>query len=524
MAKKIHSMIFPIIILVLLIISIGFVSLNLYSTSYFNNAIQKQFVSKLRIPGQLLVDNQISYDTFKDTDLLSELTNEKVTESIIIKDNTIFYSYSPDLEGMNALEFFKNEGVEYLLKIENGTRESRYMITQKGKSTYLSVLTPLYQDDVNIGNAYIKIDISEFERNTQIMKNTFLIISIVCMIITSLILIIFIRLRIIKPLSHLVSMSEDIARGEFSNPIPITNIKHRDELGVLALSFNQMSESLKASKETIQGYSMSLEKKVGERTSELEKRDTQLVLINKQLEEANVKLKVLDTQKDEFISLVAHELKTPLTSIQGFAQVLLEKDVLGDSENKHYLEMISKNTDRLYALVTDIVDSSRINLGKLKFNIDVYDVYKIFNDVKEDMSLTISQKGLTPEFFIEDRLPNVKADFERTMQVLHNLISNSIKFTIKGMISLHVVREGEFIKFIVKDTGQGIPDENKSVLFSRFYQVDSELTRKVGGSGLGLSICKGLVQGMGGKIGFESESGKGSIFYFTLPIADIKNA
>jgi signal transduction histidine kinase len=204
--------------------------------------------------------------------------------------------------------------------------------------------------------------------------------------------------------------------------------------------------------------------------------------------------------------------------------VLLEKDVLGDSENKHYLEMISKNTDRLYALVTDIVDSSRINLGKLKFNIDVYDVYKIFNDVKEDMSLTISKKGFISEFVIEDRLPNIKADFERTMQVLHNLISNSIKFTIKGMISLHVVREGEFIKFIVKDTGQGIPDENKSVLFSRFYQVDSELTRKVGGSGLGLSICKGLVQGMGGKIGFESESGKGSTFYFTLPIADIKNA
>jgi|GEM_PF-6251830 len=519
MVKKTYSVIVPIILLVLLIVSIGFIFLNVYSTTYFNNAIQEQFVSKLRIPGQLLVHNQISYDTFKDTDLLSELTNEKVTESIIIKDNTIFYSYLPELEGMNALDFFKNESVEYLLEIENGTRESRYMITREGKLTYLSVLTPLYQDDVNIGNAYIKIDISEFERNTQIMKNTFLIISIICMIMTSLLLIIFIRLRIIKPLSRLVSASEDIARGEFGNLIPITNIKHHDELSVLALSFNQMSGSLKASKEAIQEYSKDLEKKVYERTSKLEKQDTELLIINRQLEEANLKLKSLDAQKDEFISLVAHELKTPLTSIQGFTQVLLEKDKWGDPENKHYLETISKNANRLYNLVTDIVDSSRLNLGRLKFNIEVHDPYRIFNEVKDDMTITISKKGLTPEFIIEENLPKINADFERTMQVLHNLMSNSIKFTEQGIISLNVKKDGEFVKFEVKDTGQGIPDENKAALFSRFYQVDSAMTRKVGGSGLGLSICKGLVEGMGGKIGFESTAGKGSTFHFTLPTA-----
>jgi len=116
------------------------------------------------------------------------------------------------------------------------------------------------------------------------------------------------------------------------------------------------------------------------------------------------------------------------------------------------------------------------------------------------------------------------ADFERTMQVLHNLISNSVKFTAQGRISLHVSRYGHLVRFEVSDTGQGIPKENFNSLFSRFYQVDSSMTRKVGGSGLGLSICKGLVEEMGGKIGFNSELGKGSIFGFILPIANTNSS
>ena len=134
------------------------------------------------------------------------------------------------------------------------------------------------------------------------------------------------------------------------------------------------------------------------------------------------------------------------------------------------------------------------------------------------MSYAITNKGLITDFNIESKLPMIQADYERVMQVLRNLLSNSIKFTESGLISLNVCREGDFVKFIVKDTGQGIPKENYEYIFSRFYQVDSSATRKVGGSGLGLSICKGLVENMGGKIWFESELGKGSTFYFTIPI------
>jgi signal transduction histidine kinase len=344
------------------------------------------------------------------------------------------------------------------------------------------------------------------------------IIALIAVTTTTILLYIILK-HFTKPIGLLVEGTKAVANGNMDYKAEICS---KDELGELASAFNQMTSDLKKSHEQVEEYSKNLERKVGERTADLEKRDAQLLLINRRLEEANIKLKSLDMQKDEFISLVAHELKTPLTSIQGFTQVLFEKNVWGDEDNKHYLELIGKNANRLYTLVTDIVDSSRLNLGRLKFNIETQDTYKIFNEIKGDMSLTISKKGLTPEFVIEDGLPKVRADFERTMQVLHNLISNSIKFTTQGMISLHVNREGEFIKFTIKDTGQGIPDENKSVLFSRFYQVDSQMTRKVGGSGLGLSICKGLVEGMGGKVWFDSELGKGSTFCFTIPIANDK--
>ena len=485
----------------------------------------------------------VTYDSLANTDFskkeileyLHEIDpNEKNTLVIDIQNQS--YIYSPS---NSQLKEILPEGIisqlisDHILNNKDNFDIDNFQKFQEDNSNTVvpgRIVFKVYEDSgliIGYGRTFDsgKVRIEFIERqNLQALWKFIITAVLLFLIIVSIVVavtIILLKYFILTPLGNITLGIRELKDGKLNTQL---SIARKDEIGELAVVFNQMTKELKKSAEKLENYNKDLEKKVGDRTSELEKRDTQLVLINKRLEEANVKLKGLDMQKDEFISLVAHELKTPLTSIQGFAQVLLEKDLWGDSENKHYLEMIAKNTDRLYTLVTDIVDSSRINLGKLKFNIDVYDVYKIFNDVKEDMSLTISKKGFTPEFVIEDRLPNVKADFERTMQVLHNLISNSIKFTIKGTISLHVIREGEFIKFIVKDTGQGIPDENKSALFSRFYQVDSELTRKVGGSGLGLSICKGLVEGMGGKIGFESESGKGSTFYFTLPIADIKNA
>jgi signal transduction histidine kinase len=295
-----------------------------------------------------------------------------------------------------------------------------------------------------------------------------------------------------KPITSLLKGTEEIRNGNLDITLPIET---KDEIGMLTDSFNHMSKELKNERQ------------------ELKKS-------NENLEETNLKLQKLDTQKDEFISLVAHELKTPLTSIRGFSQVLQDPSILSDTDkSRHYLELIDKNTDQLYTLVLDIVDSSRISLGKLSLNIDEVDTYRVLDNIRENMALVISGKNLTPVFSFEAGLPRIMADYERTLQIIRNLISNSIKFTEKGSISLEAHREGQFVQFSVADTGQGIPEENQKLIFSRFYQVDSTLTRKAGGSGLGLSICYGLVRNMGGKIWFKSVPNSGTTFFFTIPVS-----
>ena len=250
----------------------------------------------------------------------------------------------------------------------------------------------------------------------------------------------------------------------------------------------------------------SLEIKVKERTAELE--------------QAYNELKELDKQKDMFISIAAHELKTPLTTIQGFTQVLKDKSIPLDIKQKeNYLNLINKNTQRLYNLILDLLDSTRLSLGKIKIDLCKVDVGNIFSETKDSMEIILKEKGIKPKFNLEKGMPKIMADSQRVAQVLRNLIINAVHATAKGgTISLTARRKGNLVQFEVKDTGIGISKEDQKYLFSRFYQADDSHRKKFTGSGLGLSICKGMIELMNGKIWFESNLGKGTTFYFSLPI------
>ena len=324
--------------------------------------------------------------------------------------------------------------------------------------------------------------------------------------------------KITNPIIMLRDAAVKIGQG---NPDMEIDIKSNDEVGDLAASFKQMAENIKESKDQLEKYNMSLEIKVAQRTEDIDIKDRELIEINKTLEEANVELKQIDIKKDEFISMAAHELKTPLTSIRGFTQLLQNKEIINNSEKReHYLDLINKNTERLYNLILDVVDASRISLGQLKINTENVNIYKLFTEIKENMEIIIKEKGLTFIFSIEENIPEISADYARTLQILRNIIINAVHYTEKGTISLKIKRKEDFAEFEISDTGKGISKENRKYIFSRFYQVDSSLTRKIGGSGLGLSVSKGLVEMMKGKIWFESEEGKGTTFYFTIPLAN----
>lgn len=280
-------------------------------------------------------------------------------------------------------------------------------------------------------------------------------------------------------------------------------------------------------KERIIEQNINLDNIVKKRTKELSNKvdmiaskDIELLDMNDKLINANNRLKILDAKKDEFISLAAHELKTPLTSIHGFAQLLKDEKIKKDKKMvNHYIDLIINNTDTLYHFVLDLVDSSRISIGKLRLVLKEIKINDIYHEIRQNTELIIKDKGLKPIYDIEKNLPNILADYDRILQVLRNLITNSVNYTNKGSIKLKIFKKDKnFIQFEVIDTGQGIPKENQNLIFSRFYQVDSSMTRKIGGSGLGLSICKGIIKAHKGIIDFKSEKNKGTTFYFTVQI------
>ncbi|MFH1474049.1 MAG: ATP-binding protein [Candidatus Aenigmatarchaeota archaeon] len=249
-----------------------------------------------------------------------------------------------------------------------------------------------------------------------------------------------------------------------------------------------------------------------EKTLELEKSE-------KRLKKSLNELKKTDTEKNEFISIAAHELKTPMAAIHGFSQLLKNKSICEDSKRREkYLKIIESETNRLSKMVTDILDLSRVDLGTLKLALDDVNINDVIEEVKNELYSEINKRGLKLVVKKDPKIPVIKTDEEKVKRVLINLIGNSIKYTEKGSIEVMSVKDRNRIIVTISDTGIGIPKKDFKNIFKRFFQVESTYTRKIKGTGLGLSISKELVETMGGKMWFESKNGKGSAFHFMLPI------
>ena len=361
------------------------------------------------------------------------------------------------------------------------------------------------------------VEFPYFEAYEEILKSVeYSLISLLLGIALALFLGFYAARRIVKPIVSLRNVALEIGKGNFDVKI---SVESENEIGELAKTIKNMARDLKLSQEKIKDYSRNLEKKVAERTKELEDANKKLLEYQKLLERDVEELKKLDIEKDRFISIAAHELKTPMTAISGFAQLLKNEKIIEDKEKREkYLKIVEEEIKRLAKLVTDVLDLSRADLGTIKVFVEDVNVEEVLNEVKEEMSNLAKEKGLYLNLRLPEKLPTISTDREKLKRILINLVSNAIKYTEKGGVTIEAVKDGDKVKFSVADTGVGIPKESFDKIFTRFYQVESPYTRKVGGTGLGLSICKELVKVLGGEIWFESELGKGSTFYFTLPL------
>jgi signal transduction histidine kinase len=237
------------------------------------------------------------------------------------------------------------------------------------------------------------------------------------------------------------------------------------------------------------------------------------------LRRAHSELKELDNAKSEFLNVTSHELKTPLTAIIGYSE-LLSDGTLGEMEARQIraIEGIERNTEKLTDLVRDLLDLARIESGRMSLNFMKTNLNKFFFDMESELEILVKPKDINLEFDIDKKLPSIEIDEKRINQVITNIVNNAINFSEKGSkIELRVKELEDVIEVAIKDYGEGIPESKLEKIFDRFYQVDMSDSRRSKGLGLGLSISKTIVDIHGGKIWAESEPGKGSTFFFTIP-------
>ena len=230
--------------------------------------------------------------------------------------------------------------------------------------------------------------------------------------------------------------------------------------------------------------------------------------------------KLIEKMKTEFVSLSAHQLRTPLSAIKWMLKLFLEGDIgQVNKEQKDFLEKIYKSNERMISLINDLLNVTRIEEGRYVYQSLFYDIGEVTQSVIDLFREETKLKNIKIEFKKPEDLPKILMDEEKIKLVIENFIDNAIKYTFPGgKVTVSIFRDTNEIGVKVQDTGVGIPKDQQSRVFSRFFRGSNVVRLDTEGSGLGLFLAKNIIDAHGGEIGFESESGKGSAFFFTLPL------
>ena len=365
-----------------------------------------------------------------------------------------------------------------------------------------------------LGGIVVRIDAERTYAQVVAQRNRTIMIVIFLIPIAIVLTYLMVNKLVRQPVESLAEKAKRFAEGDMSISV---EVKTEDEIGILGKTFNYMVES-------VSSFSKKLEAEVKRKTALLNERTRLLTL----LERANKDLRELDKLKSTFLANMSHELRTPMNAIIGYTDLIIDGvDGTINEEQEKSLRKVSTNARHLLQLINDVLDISKIEAGKMKLSPKEIDLKWLVESALPTFEPQMKLKGLTLTIDIPDGLSLIYGDEDRIREIFINLLSNAMKFTDKGGITIsaklseRAVKPGEppmFMEICVEDTGIGIKEEDLGKIFDKFVQADLTTVRQYEGTGLGLSIARGLVSLHKGVIWVTSKVGEGSRFCFTLPL------
>ena len=435
-----------------------------------------------------------------------------LTEINLISNNgSIIYSNSYD----NSTSQKSLSNLPIFAKIKNSSNSEESLVATdfngQGDALYVAAKDKGYSDYPGSGWFLITAQATEKAFSPVLdLRNSFILATILVLSV-AVIVVFFVARTISKPITELKDAADKISKGELDLNIRTTA---DDEIGDLALHLDKMRESIQT-----RDRNLRLQKEA------LEKTNKELTTKDEELKRAYDTLKASEKAKEEFISMVSHELKTPLVPIKIYSEMLLKTDSLGvlSAKQKKVMNTVMRSVEKLEALVGDVLDVYKLDMGKLSLSKEDVDIAELINKTISDLIPITLEKQIELKSDIRTSKEDVVfCDPKRIEQVLWNLVKNSVDFVPEkgGRIVIRLEKEpnsNSHLIFTVEDNGIGITTVERHNLFNKFYQADTSFSRKHGGTGLGLAISRGIVEAHGGKIWVDDNYTNGASFKFTIP-------
>jgi len=389
---------------------------------------------------------------------------------------------------------------------------------------YIDLVTPVFSraatgvfgfpDDnpdnrMTIGYLRLGVDLKAHQQQIQQLIIT-TSLGTLMLILLGILVTLFATRRITAPLKRLSQVSGEIAEGHLDHRIESNG---GDEISDLSRAFNQMLTRLRAYRSQVEQQHENLEKQVAQRTQDLQEAVDQAVEMAHKAEEAN-------RAKSQFLANMSHEIRTPMNGMLGTTDLLLRTGLT--AEQRKMTLTVQQSNEALLEIINDILDFSKIEAGHMQLEHAPFVLRRLVQEVYDLYAGHAANKGLKLTCHVAPKVPEAFfSDAGRLRQILMNLVANAIKFTERGKVAIRVDMVEKHshsaeLRFEVKDTGIGIPEEHRRMIFDSFSQVDGTTSRKFGGTGLGLAIVKQLTELMGGDFGVKSEIEQGSTFWFSV--------